>query len=191
MKSGLVFVIMCLMTLPAMATEKATLAGGCFWCMESPYDKLKGVMSTTVGYIGGHKANPTYEEVSTGRTGHAEAVEIVFDPKLISYTQLLDVFWKNIDPTTDNQQFADFGTQYRTAIFYHNAEQKRVAEESKKKLEKSGKFDRPIVTKIEPAATFYKAEDYHQDYYRKNAAHYKLYYRGSGREAYVKKQSGN
>ena len=167
--------------------EKATFAGGCFWCMQPPYDKLKGVQSVTVGYTGGTKKNPTYEEVCTGMTGHAEAVEIVYDNSKISYSDLLDVFWKNIDPTTLNRQFADSGTQYRTAIFYHNEEQKRFAAASKEKFEKSGRYDKPIVTEIAPASTFYPAEEYHQGYYKKCPLPYEMYKVGSGREGYLKK----
>jgi methionine-S-sulfoxide reductase len=168
--------------------QKATFAGGCFWCMEPPYEGLEGVVSVTSGYTGGAKKNPTYEEVSSGRTGHAEAVEIVFDPAKISYAQLLDVFWKNINPTTPNQQFADFGSQYRTAVFYHDAEQKRLAEASKAELGKLERYQKyPIVTEIVPAAEFYPAEDYHQNYYKKNPIRYKLYRKGSGREDYLKK----
>jgi peptide-methionine (S)-S-oxide reductase len=162
--------------------EKATFAGGCFWCMEPPFDELKGVVSTTSGYTGGHKKNPTYEEVSGGRTGHAEAVEVVYDPNKIGYTQLLDVFWHNIDPVTANRQFCDEGNQYRSAIFYHNEEQKRLAEQSKKALEASGRFKQPIVTEIVPASEFYPAEDYHQDYYRKNPIRYKFYRFTCGRD---------
>ena len=170
--------------------EKATFAGGCFWCMEPPYDTLKGVASTTVGYTGGTKPNPTYEQVCTGKTGHAEAVEITYDSSQISYSQLLDVFWKNIDPTTLNQQFADRGTQYRTAIFYHNEEQKRLAIASKEKWEKSGKFNGPLVTEIVPAFPFYPAEDYHQQYSKKCPLPYQMYKMGSGREGYLKKLWG-
>jgi methionine-S-sulfoxide reductase len=170
---------------------KATFAGGCFWCMQPPYEKLKGVSSVTVGYTGGSKANPTYEEVCSGRTGHAEAVQIVFDSAQLSYDELLDVFWKNIDPTTKNSQFADHGDQYRTAIFYHTPEQKKSAEVSKEKWQKSGKFEGPIVTEIVPAATFYPAEDYHQDYYKKCPLPYKSYRRGSGREGYLEKKWGS
>lgn len=166
--------------------EKATFAGGCFWCMEPPFEKLDGVVSVTAGYTGGTEKHPTYPQVSSGKTGHAEAVEIVYDPSKVTYEKLLEVFWRNIDPTTPNQQFADKGTQYRTAIFYHNEEQKQLAIESKEHLEKSGKFDRPIVTEIVSAATFYPAEEYHQDYYKKNSIHYKLYRIGSGREGYLK-----
>lgn len=170
--------------------EKATFAGGCFWCMQPPYDKVKGVISTTVGYTGGAKENPTYEEVSSGKTGHAEAVEIVYDASKTSYSELLDVFWKNIDPMTLNQQFADRGTQYRTAIFYHNEEQKKLAIASKEKLEKSGKFKGPVVTEIVPASLFYPAEEYHQEYYKKCPVPYQLYKVGSGREGYLKKTWG-
>ncbi len=170
-----------------MQVEKATFAGGCFWCMQDPFDRWlkKGVLATEVGYTGGSNANPTYQDVCSGETGHAEAIQITFDPTLISYPQLLDLFWKNIDPTTVDQQFADHGSQYRTAIFYHNSEQKKLALESKEALEKSGKFSSPLVTEISPASVFYKAEDYHQKYYERNATHYKLYKKGSGRESYI------
>lgn len=161
---------------------KATFAGGCFWCMEPPFDKLDGVISTTSGYTGGNKKNPTYEEVSAGATGHAEAIEVVFDPAKISYRRLLEVFWRNIDPTTVNRQFCDVGDQYRTAIFYHGEEQERLAEESKKKLEESGKLSRPIVTEITAAGEFYPAEDYHQNYYEKNPLRYKFYRYSCGRD---------
>jgi methionine-S-sulfoxide reductase len=169
----------------------ATFAGGCFWCMQPPYDKLKGIKSVTVGYTGGHKANPTYEEVCTGSTGHAEAVQIVYDPAQLTYPQLLDVFWKNIDPTTLDAQFADHGTQYRSAIFYHNEEQKRQAEISKEKIQKSGKFSKPIVTEIAAASTFYPAEDYHQGYYQKCPLRYQAYHAGSGRESFIEKLWGH
>ncbi len=171
--------------------EKATFGGGCFWCMQYSFDKVKGVVSTSVGYTGGNKKNPTYKEVSSGITGHAEAIEIVFDPSQITYSELLDVFWKNINPTTPNKQFADEGTQYRTAIFYHNEKQRKLAIESKEKLGKSGRFNKPIVTEIVPAATFYKAEEYHQKYYEKNSLRYKAYHFGSGREQYLKKIWGD
>jgi methionine-S-sulfoxide reductase len=170
--------------------ETATFAGGCFWCMEPPYKKLKGVTSITVGYTGGALENPTYEDVCTGETGHAEAVQIVFDPAQTSYEQLLDVFWKNIDPTALNAQFADHGTQYRTAIFYRSPEQKRLAEASKVRLEQSGKFKQSIVTEISPASHFYPAEDYHQDYSTKCPLRYNSYRVGSGREGYLKKMWG-
>lgn len=171
-------------------TETATFAGGCFWCMESPFDKLDGVISTLVGYTGGTVKNPTYEQVCTGATGHAEAIEIVYDPARISYEKLLEVFWKNIDPTQENGQFADRGSQYRTAIFYHDEAQKRLAEASREHLEKSGQFSAKIVTEIVPAQEFYPAEEYHQEYYKKNPGHYQLYRSGSGREKFLKKTWG-
>lgn len=171
--------------------EKAAFGGGCFWCMQYAFDKVKGVVSTTVGYTGGSKKNPAYEEVSSGKTGHAEAIEIVFDPLQITYSELLDIFWKNVDPTTPNRQFADKGTQYRTAIFYHNEEQKKLAIASKDKLTKSGKFNKPIVTEVVPASVFYKAEEYHQKYYEKNSLRYKAYHFGSGRDEYLKKTWGD
>ncbi len=160
----------------------ATFAGGCFWCMEPPFDALDGVFSTTSGYIGGHKADPTYKEVSAGSTGHTEAVQIVYDPKQISYEQLLEVFWVNIDPPDARGQFCDKGSQYRTGIFYHDAEQQRLAEASKRALEASGRLDGMIVTEISPATTFYPAEDYHQDYYKKNPVRYKFYRYTCGRD---------
>ena len=159
----------------------ATFAGGCFWCMEPPFDELPGVISTTSGYTGGQARNPTYEEVSAGRTGHTEAVEVVFDPARINYEQLLDVFWKNIDPITPNRQFCDIGSQYRSAIFYHGDEQKMLAEKSKRTLESSGRFDKPIVTEIHPAGPFYRAEEYHQDYYKKNPIRFNFYKFSCGR----------
>ncbi len=167
--------------------ETATFAGGCFWCMQYAFDNIKGVISTTVGYTGGTKKNPTYEEVSSGATGHAEAIEIIFDPSQVSYEKLLEFFWKNINPTQLNKQFADEGTQYRTAIFYHTEEQKKQAIASKDNLAKSGKFDKLIVTEIVPASLFYNAEEYHQKYYQKNSLSYKTYHFGSGREQYLKK----
>ena len=166
----------------ASGNAVATFAGGCFWCMEPPYDELDGVISTTSGYTGGRKQNPTYEEVSTGTTGHTEAVQVVFDPKRISYARLLEVFWRNIDPLTANAQFCDHGTQYRSGIFYHDAEQRRLAEDSKRALEASGRFKGPIVTEIVAAGTFYPAEEYHQDYYKKNPIRYKFYRAGCGRD---------
>jgi methionine-S-sulfoxide reductase len=167
--------------------EKATFAGGCFWCMQHPFDELTGVISTAVGYTGGQKENPTYEEVCAGKTGHAEAIEIQYDSSQIAYSKLLDIFWKNINPTTLNKQFADVGTQYRTAIFYHNEEQKQLAESSKEEMDLSGIYDKPIVTEITPATTFYKAEKYHQKYYEKCPVKYKLYKSGSGRNQYLEK----
>jgi peptide-methionine (S)-S-oxide reductase len=167
---------------PKKGLAKATFAGGCFWCMEPPYDKLDGVVSTTSGYIGGTKKNPTYEEVSAGTTGHAEAVQVVYDPAKVSYAKLLDVFWRNVDPLTANAQFCDHGDQYRTAIFVHDAEQKRLAEESKAQVQK--KFiERKVVTEITQASVFYPAEEYHQDYYEKNPIRYKFYRTSCGRDA--------
>jgi methionine-S-sulfoxide reductase len=171
-------------------TEKAVFAGGCFWCMQHPFDELKGVVSTTVGYTGGHKENPSYEEVCSGETGHTEAIEIQFDPTQITYAKLLDVLWRNIDPTTSNRQFADVGSQYRTAIFYHDEEQKQLAESSKEEVDCSGIHDKPIVTEIVPVSVFYKAEEYHQKYYEKSPDRYKRYNSGSGRERYLKKTWG-
>ncbi len=170
--------------------EKATFAGGCFWCMEPPFDKLDGVISTTSGYCGGKEKNPTYKQVSAGETGHAEAVEILYDPSRISYAELLDVFWRNVDPTQKDGQFADTGAQYRTAIFYHNEEQRRLAETSKKELANSGKFNKEIVTEIVAATPFYRAEEYHQDYYKKNPLRYKFYRHGSGRDDYLVRKWG-
>ncbi|MDO9466766.1 MAG: peptide-methionine (S)-S-oxide reductase MsrA [Thiobacillus sp.] len=164
------------------ALAKATFAGGCFWCMEPPYDKLDGVVSTTSGYIGGRTRNPTYGAVSAGGTGHAEVVEIVYDPAKVSYAKLLDVFWRNIDPTVRNRQFCDVGDQYRSAIFYHDAEQRRLAEASKAALAKSKPFPQPIVTEIVPAGVFTAAEAYHQDYYLKNPVRYKYYRYRCGRD---------
>ena len=167
--------------------EKATFAGGCFWCMEPPFEKLNGVKEVIAGYTGGFKENPSYKEVSAGTTGHAESVEVIFDPSQISYAELLEVFWRQIDPTTPNRQFNDVGSQYRTAIFYHTEEQKRLAEESKKKLDGSGRYPEPIVTEITPASTFYPAEDYHQDYFKKSPLPYKYYRFASGRDRYLDK----
>jgi len=162
--------------------KKATFAGGCFWCMEAPFDKLPGVSSVTVGYTGGSKAKPTYQEVSAGTTGHAEAVELTYDSAKITYERLLDVFWHNVDPLTLNAQFCDHGTQYRTAIFFHDDEQKRLADASKDALTKSGRFKQPIVTEIVAASTFWPAEDYHQHYYVTNPVRYKFYRYNCGRD---------
>ena len=161
----------------------ATFAGGCFWCMEPPYDKLDGVLATTSGYIGGSKADPTYEEVSAGGTGHAEAVQVTYDPAKVSYEELLEVFWRNVDPLDAGGQFCDRGDQYRTGIFVHDAEQQRLAEASKRQLEDSGRFEQPIVTEIVAAGPFYPAEDYHQDYYEKNPLRYNFYRWNCGRDA--------
>jgi peptide-methionine (S)-S-oxide reductase len=163
-------------------TEIATFAGGCFWCMEPPFDKLDGVISTTSGYTGGHQANPTYKQVSAGSTGHAEAIQIEYDPEKVSYEELLAVFWNNIDPTTANSQFCDHGSQYRSGIFYHNDAQKNAAEKSLNKLNQTKSFDEPVVTEITAASTFYPAEEYHQDYYQKNLLRYKYYRFACGRD---------
>ncbi len=160
----------------------ATFAGGCFWCMEHPFDSLDGVVSVTSGYTGGTRKNPTYEEVSAGGTGHAESVQIVYDPAKVSYRRLLDVFWHNIDPTTKDRQFCDVGRQYRSAIFYHDEEQRKEAEESRRELERTKKFPGAIVTEIVPASEFYPAEEYHQHYYKKNPIRYKFYRYNCGRD---------
>lgn len=172
-------------------SETATFAGGCFWCMQPSFDAMEGVLSAVVGYMGGQTDNPTYDDICTGTTGHAEVIQITFDPHTVSYSQLLNIFWMNIDPTTLNQQFADTGTQYRTAIFYHSDEQKNTAEESKEKLNQSELFEQTIVTEITPASTFYKGEEYHQDYYKKNPLHYNRYKQGSGRSGYIEAMYGN
>jgi len=172
------------------ATAKATFAGGCFWCVEADFDKVEGVISTTSGYTGGRGANPSYEEVSHGGTGHAEAVEIVYDPARVSYEQLLAYFWRHIDPTTRDRQFCDVGSPYRTAIFAHGEAQLRAAQASKAALEKSKPFKEPIVTEIVQAGPFYAAEDYHQDYYKKNPVRYKFYRTNCGRDARLKQLWG-
>ncbi|HEX5038026.1 MAG TPA: peptide-methionine (R)-S-oxide reductase MsrB [bacterium] len=185
-----VFVFLAMMFLSASAfggpqVEEATFAGGCFWCMEPAFEKIDGVISVTVGYTGGAKANPTYEEVSTGSTGHREAIEIVFDPAKVSYGQLLDAYWKTIDPTDAGGQFVDRGSQYRTAIYYHDEAQRHQAEESKKRMDASGRFKKPVVTDLLPFTKFYAAEDYHQDYYKKNPVRYGTYSAFSGREQFI------
>ena len=164
----------------AQELAKATFAGGCFWCMEPPFDALDGVVSTTSGYTGGHTANPTYEQVSAGKTGHAEAVEIVYDPRKVTYTRLLEVFWRNIDPLTANAQFCDTGSQYRAGIFVHDATQRRLAEASKDAV--AQRLQKPIVTEITAASQFWPAEEYHQDYYKKNPIRYKFYRTSCGRD---------
>lgn len=169
------------------AVEKATFAGGCFWCMEPPFEKLEGVKDVVSGYTGGHKKNPTYEEVSSGSTGHVEAVQIIYDPSKITYGKLLEVFWRQIDPTDPGGQFVDRGAQYRSLIFYHSDVQKKAAEESKKELDRTGRFSKPIVTEIAPASEFYRAEEYHQDYHKKNPIRYKFYRFNSGRDQYLNK----
>ena len=167
--------------------KKAVFAGGCFWCMVKPFDKYNGVISVTSGYTGGDVENPTYEQVCSGKTGHREAVCIVYNDKLISYDKLLEIFWGAIDPTDDGGQFNDRGEHYKTAIYYFDEEQKKLAEESKQKLDESKVYTKPIVTKILPLKVFYQAEEYHQNYYKKNPEHYNRYYRGSGRFNFVKK----
>jgi peptide-methionine (S)-S-oxide reductase len=167
----------------AQQTETATFASGCFWCTESDFEKVPGVIDATSGYLGGKTANPTYKEVSAGGTGHAEGVEVRYDPSKVTYQQLLDVYWKNVDPFDKGGQFCDRGDQYRPAIFYHNDEQKRLAEDSKAALEKSGRFKDPIVVEITQASTFTKAEDYHQNYASKNPIQYLIYRHGCGRDA--------
>jgi peptide-methionine (S)-S-oxide reductase len=164
------------------ATAVATFAGGCFWCMEPVFDALEGVLSTTSGYTGGTLRDPSYEEVSTGTTGHTEAIQIRYDPSRVRYEQLLEVYWRNIDPTTENRQFCDRGSQYRTAIFYHDEAQRSAAEQSKADLERSGKLAVAIATEIVPAGPFYAAEDYHQDYYLKNPLRYQRYHDACGRD---------
>jgi len=171
--------------------EKATFAGGCFWCMESPFEKLEGVVEVVSGYAGGHKDNPSYEEVSSGITGHAEAVEIIYDPSKITYEKLLNIFWRQIDPTDAGGQFADRGLQYRSAIFYHDDGQKRAAEKSKKILDESLRYKKPIVTEIIKFSLFYPAEEYHQDYYKRRPVRYKLYRYNSGRDKYLRKIWGD
>ena len=189
---------LCLCLLPAAQAQtqpagqaRAIFAGGCFWCMEPPFDKLPGVISTTSGYVGGQKKNPTYEEVSAGITGHAEAVQVVYDSNRVGYQRLLDVFWRNIDPTARDRQFCDAGTQYRSGIFYLDEEQKRLAEESRAALEKSKPFKDPVVTEITRATEFWPAEEYHQDYYLKNPLRYAYYRHGCGRDVRLKQLWGS
>jgi len=170
--------------------KKATFAGGCFWCTEADLEKLPGVVKGISGYTGGQKENPTYEEVSSGRTGHLEAVQVYYDPSKITYEELLDAFWKHINPTDGGGQFVDRGPQYRSAIFYHDEGQKRLAEKSKEALSKSGKFNKSIVTEIIKLAKFYEAEDYHQDYYKKHSLKYAFYRNGSGRDQFIEKVWG-
>ena len=196
MLRGTILLALLLLAPPLRAAESgaratATFAGGCFWCMQPPFEDLPGVLATTVGYTGGQKERPTYEEVSEGGTGHAESVEIVYDPTRISYEKLLDVFWHNVDPLTRDAQFCDHGRQYRSAIFYHDETQKALAEASKRALETSKKFDRPIVTEIVPASTFWPAEEYHQRYHDKNPVRYAYYRWGCGRDARLKELWGS
>lgn len=173
-----------------MKTEKATFAGGCFWCMVKPFDSYEGIESIVSGYTGGDLPNPTYEQVCSETTGHYEAVEITFQPDVFPYEKLLDIFWTQIDPTDAGGQFFDRGQSYQTAIFYHSEEQKLAAEKSKQELDNSGKYEKPVATKILPAKPFYLAEEYHQDYYKKNPAHYNRYSVGSGRAGFIEKNWG-
>ncbi len=170
----------------AEKVELATFAGGCFWCMVQPFDEQPGIKEVVSGYTGGHTENPTYEEVCSDTTGHYEAVQITFDPTVFPYEKLLELFWQQIDPTDPGGQFGDRGSSYRTAIFYHSEEQRRLAEESKQQLEASGRFNKPIVTEILPAKPFYRAEESHQHYYKKNAFHYNMYKEGSGRARFIR-----
>ena len=173
--AGTLFTLLTLRATDAQKLKKATFAGGCFWCIEAPFEKVEGVVSAVSGYTGGDKADPTYREVSSGSTSHLEAVQITYDPQQISYQQLLEIYWRQFDPTDAGGSFYDRGHQYTSAIFYHDDRQKKLAEASKIALEKSGRFTKPIVTPIRPAQTFYPAEDYHQDYYKKEPQHYNRY----------------
>jgi len=176
----------------ALADEqKATFAGGCFWCIEHPYDKHAGVLAAVSGYTGGLQPNPTYEQVSAGGTGHVEAVQVSFDTQKTSYTELLDIFWQQVDPTDRGGQFADRGSQYRPVIFYHNEEQKRLAEASRDELAASGRFNKAIIVDIVPASVFYAAEDEHQDYADKNPLRYRFYRHNSGRDQFLERVWGH
>lgn len=175
---------------PAPGLARATFAGGCFWCMEPPFEKLAGVVEVVSGYTGGRVASPSYEQVSSGGTGHVEAVQVVYDPRKIGYAQLLDVFWRNVDPTTPDRQFCDVGEQYGTAIFYHDDEQRKLALASKERIERTKPFPEPIVTPIRPASEFYRAEEYHQDYYKKNPVRYRFYKFNCGRDQRLAKLWG-
>ncbi|MEC2070562.1 peptide-methionine (S)-S-oxide reductase MsrA [Alkalihalophilus marmarensis] len=175
----------------AEAFRKATFAGGCFWCMVKPFDSYDGIESVVSGYTGGHTENPTYKEVCSETTGHYEAVQITYNPEIFSYKQLVEIFWQQIDPTDAGGQFHDRGDSYRPAVFYHDHEQKEIAEKSKTELQSSGRFTKPIAVEILPAETFYPAEDYHQDYYKKNPFHYMMYHKGSGRAAFIKNNWGD
>ena len=177
---GAALCVLSTQTSRAQNYAQATFAGGCFWCIEAPFDKVEGVVSAVSGYTGGERENPTYKQVSSGATKHIESVLVTFDPTVISYSQLLDIYWRQFDPTDPSGSFYDRGHQYTSAIFYHDEEQRALAAASKQALDESGRFDKPIVTPIRPAATFYQAEEYHQDYYRKNPKHYQRYRRGSG-----------
>ncbi len=172
---------------PTELQKTAVFGGGCFWCMEPPFEQLEGVINVMAGYSGGDEENPTYEEVSSGRTGHIESVRVVYDPEIITFKELLDTFWRYIDPTDPGGQFADRGNHYKTAIFYNDQEEKKIAEQSRDELEASGVFDRPIATAVRPAKPFYPAEEYHQDYYKKNVNHYESYKVGSGRAGFLER----
>ncbi|HSW64373.1 MAG TPA: peptide-methionine (S)-S-oxide reductase MsrA [Dissulfurispiraceae bacterium] len=185
-----VFIMTMIAEAAEMKVEEATFAGGCFWCMEPPFEKLEGVKDVISGYTGGQKVNPTYEEVSSGTTGHAEAIRVIYDPARVSYQKLLATFWRQIDPTDAGGSFVDRGSQYRSAIFYHNEEQRRLAEQSRAELGKSGRFLKPVVTEIAEAGVFYQGEEYHQDYYKKNPIRYRYYRYNSGRDQFIKKNWG-
>jgi len=174
----------------ALNLDQATFAGGCFWCIEAPFDKLPGVVSAISGYTGGPEENPTYGQVSSGSTGHLEAVQVTYDPQKVTYRELLDLFWRQFDPTDAGGSFYDRGHHYTSAVFYHNEEQKKLAEASKIALDKSGRFAKPIVTPIHPQMKFYPAEDYHQDYHKKNPSHYNRYRTGSGRDKFIQEVWG-
>lgn len=187
---ALPLLLLSFLTVPAHALEKATFAGGCFWCMEPPFEKLAGVKSVVSGFMGGSEINPTYQQVSSGQTGHLEVVQVSFDPQVISYSDLLEVYWRNVDPTDEGGQFVDRGKQYATAIFSHTEEQKQAAQASKEKMDRSGRFSKSLVTPIRPALTFYPAEEYHQDYYKNSSTKYKFYRYRSGRDQYLDKVWG-
>jgi peptide-methionine (S)-S-oxide reductase len=190
--TGMSVILIAITTVMAATNlEKATFAGGCFWCMEHPFDEIPGVISVTPGYTGGQKKNPTYEEVSAGGTGHAESVQIVYDPARVTYEKLINIFWHNIDPTAKDRQFCDSGHQYRSAIFYHNEEQHRLALNSKALLEKNKTFKESVVTEIVQATEFYSAEEYHRHYYKKNPIRYKFYRYRCGRDQRLKELWGN
>ena len=175
---------------PPVVTRTAVFAGGCFWCIQPAFDKAQGVIKTVVGYCGGTEANPTYKLVTSEKTNYRESIEITYEPAKISYEQLLDIYWRQIDPTQANGQFTDIGPSYRAAIFYSDADEKKIAEASKEKLVRSGKFKKPIVTEILPAMKFYPAEDYHQKYYRQNPEHFEAFEEGSGRVSFKKEKWG-
>jgi peptide-methionine (S)-S-oxide reductase len=189
--AGVLFALLVAGSASASNVEKAIFAGGCFWCMEAPFDKLPGVVSVSAGYTGGHKKNPTYKEVSAGGTGHAEAVQVVYDPTKISYSALLAVFWRNVDPTVTDRQFCDIGHQYRAAIFYQGEEQRKSALQSKASLEKNRPFREAVVTEITQATEFFPAEEYHQHYYKKNPLRYSYYRSGCGRDKRLKELWGS